>query len=200
MKRRAQPVAAPAVEKRKKLTKDEPGHDQLYSAGAPTAGDRAPKPRATTSAAPIAAKPSAPKATTSSSPRNVADNIARRPRDDPSVVPVARSPQTSLPLTSLPSLYSMSPSQPMASKSSLMAIDLTSSSASPSRLPLAIAPLVVAPLTLNSPICWARVNRMSWWPGKVCTLVWTPGGADFPVCHFEGRSSSYFASCSPSSS
>ena len=194
MKRRAQTAAAPAVAKRKKLAKDEVLESETYASGAVQTGDRASKPRSLPSNAPLASSPTTSRVTSTASPRNAADNIARRTRDDSPLSPITRSPQPSAPLHSSPPMYTMPQPSTKASKSAQMDVDINSSSASSSQLPSNLAPLVMAPLTLNSPICWARVNRMAWWPGKVCTHVWTPGSAYFPASTFRDLSMAWSAS------
>lgn len=194
MKRRAQTAAAPAVAKRKKLAKDELLENETYDSQADVVGDRASKSRGTAPTVPLATSSATPKTAATASPRTAADNIARRPRDDLSLVPPIRSALSPLPAQSSLPMYSMSPSNQMASKSYLMAVDPSSSAPSPARLPLTVAPLLQAPLTLNSPVCWARVNRMAWWPGKVCTRIWTPESANFPASTLQLRFVSWLAS------
>lgn len=169
MKRRAQAAAAPPVAKRKKLTKDETEEEEVSVPIAPVLGDRPAKTRhaastqASASPAPVASTSAPPE------PRNATDNFARRSRDDPTSTPPTRPPQVSVSpnASNAPRHAPLAP--PTSSNTHTTALEPTSSSASPARLPAPTAALTPSPPLSCSPICWARVNRMTWWPGKVCT-------------------------------
>lgn len=174
MKRRAQAGAVPPATKKRKSAKDEKEAQKqtLHEYAAPTQ-DRTPSSSAMIATHAAVHVNKSNTSSTSSGASNTSDKGRRTTTD----LATANRPSTTSPSTGKYTAVVASSSQhDKTSRPTTTAATPVSSISTQNQIATQISPLSTLSPTINYTICWARVNRSPWWPGKVCD--------PHPTCQF----------------
>lgn len=172
MKRRAQAGVTPPVAKKPKLAKDEViAEAESERPSAVPSRDRPSKSRIQAASGPIMVLDEHSSSSSSTLSHNGADVLAARTNHESVPQPSSRPPSTHAP--SNKSITSNNTQEPAAgaSRPFPVTLEMTFAALGVPQLPTTISTSVNLAATAPYTLCWARVNRCPWWPGKVCNVV-----------------------------
>lgn len=168
MKRRAQNAAQPPAVKKKKLLEDEIAVLPVSSVGH---RDRVSRSKATTSIAHGIDIDEQSTSSSSSFSHSSTDNAGSRScEEESSPTGSVRVGSTSNLKTNTTANYPTSSLLDPPGKPTRIAVSPSGTANWPSSLTSSLPSAPFSPTSPHVVVCWARVNRCSWWPGKVCNM------------------------------